>query len=161
MSKLDDKIDEIEVTESEKKKKQAKGKDVIIFKDRIEMPMIPLRGISISPCILQSFDIGRLNSIESFELSMLNDEKIFLVSQIDSSIENPTIDDIYTIGTICSIKQVIRTSDTSIRVLVEGIERARLESMRIDENDAWMGEITPIEFDEENFTKEEKTRLEA
>ena len=53
MSKLDDKIDEIEVTESEKKKKQAKGKDVIIFKDRIEMPMIPLRGISISPCLLQ------------------------------------------------------------------------------------------------------------
>ena len=61
MSKLDDKIDEIEVTESEKKKKQAKGKDVIIFKDRIEMPMIPLRGISISPCILQSFDIGTVS----------------------------------------------------------------------------------------------------
>lgn len=115
MSKLDDKIDEIEVTESENKKKQAKDQGVIIFKDKIEMPMIPLRGISISPCILQSFDIGRLNSIESFELSMINDEKIFLVSQMDSSIENPTIDDIYTIGTICSIKQVIRTSDRGIR----------------------------------------------
>ncbi|WP_242961501.1 endopeptidase La [Peptostreptococcus faecalis] len=125
------------------------------------MPMIPLRGISIAPCILQTFDIGRINSIESFELSMINDEKIFLVSQFNSGVENPSVEEIYSIGTICSIKQVIRTSDSSIRVLVEGISRARLESMRIDENDAWIGEITPIEFNEENFEAEEKNVLEA
>ncbi|MEG0250565.1 MAG: endopeptidase La [Peptostreptococcus sp.] len=125
------------------------------------MPMIPLRGISISPCILQSFDIGRLNSIESFELSMINDEKIFLVSQFDSSIEDPEMEDIYGVGTICSIKQVMRTSDSSIRVLVEGIGRARLESMRIDENDAWMGTITPIEFDEDRFEEDDRNYLEA
>lgn len=161
MSKIDDKIDEIETLESDLDENQTSDQEVIKFREQTEMPMIPLRGISISPCILQSFDIGRLNSIESFELSMLNDEKIFLVSQMDSTVENPTIDDIYTIGTVCSIKQVIRTSDTSIRVLVEGIERARLESMKIDENDAWIGEITPIEFDEEKFTKEQKNTLEA
>ena len=111
---------------------EVKDNNVIIYKDTIEMPMIPLRGISISPCILQSFDIGRLNSIESFELSMINGEKIFLASQFDSLVEEPDIDDIYTIGTICSVKQVIRTSETSIRVLVEGLGRAKLEKMWID-----------------------------
>lgn len=134
---------------------------VIVYKEKIEMPMIPLRGISISPCILQSFDIGRLNSIESFELSMINDEKIFLASQFDATLEEPSVEDLYTIGTICSIKQVMRTSESSIRVLVEGIGRAKLESMRIDENDAWVGEITPIEFDESKFNEEDKLYLEA
>lgn len=140
---------------------EVKGSKVIIYKDTIEMPMIPLRGISISPCILQSFDIGRLNSIESFELGMINGEKIFLASQFDSLVEDPEIDDLYTIGTICSVKQVIRTSESSIRVLVEGLGRARLERMWIDENKAWMGEITPIEFDEDQFSEEEKNTLEA
>lgn len=134
---------------------------VIVYKEKIEMPMIPLRGISISPCILQSFDIGRLNSIESFELSMINDEKIFLASQFDATLEEPSVEDLYTIGTICSIKQVMRTSESSIRVLVEGIGRAKLESMRIDENDAWVGEITPIEFDESKLNEEDKLYLEA
>ncbi|WAW15235.1 endopeptidase La [Peptostreptococcus equinus] len=136
-------------------------KESIIYKEQIEMPMIPLRGISISPCILQSFDIGRTNSIESFELSMINDEKIFLVSQFDAMLEEPTIDDLYTIGTICNIKQVIRTSDSSIRVLVEGVSRAKLVSMRTDENNAWLGQIIPIEFDEEKLSKESKSTLEA
>lgn len=135
--------------------------NVIKFGDEIEMPMIPLRGISISPCILQSFDIGRTNSIESFELAMINDEKIFLVSQFDSSVEYPSLEDVYSIGTICSIKQVIRTSDTSIRVLVEGLSRAKLENIRIDENDAWIGAIKPISFDESNISDEEKHVLEA
>lgn len=135
--------------------------DIVTYDDPLEMPMIPLRGISISPCILQSFDIGRLNSIESFELSMINDEKIFLVSQFDSSIDEPEIDDLYTIGTICNIKQVIRTSDTSIRVLVEGVSRARLDEMWIDENDAWMGKIRQIKFDEEKITDEKRHALEA
>ena len=150
----------------EREKREAKEvsrseDDVIVYKEEIEMPMIPLRGISISPCILQSFDIGRLNSIESFELSMINDEKIFLVSQFDPSLEDPTKDDLYTIGTICSIKQVMRTSDSSIRVLVEGMGRARLESMEIDENDAWVARIIPIEFDEERFSEEDNVYLEA
>ena len=56
---------------------------------------------------------------------------------------------------------MIRTSETSIRVLVEGLGRAKLEKMWIDENNAWMGQITPIEFDEDQFTDEEKNTLEA
>lgn len=135
--------------------------DIIVYGESVEMPMIPLRGISISPSILQSFDIGRLNSIESFELSMINDEKIFLVSQFDSAVEDPTIEDLYTIGTVCNIKQVIRTSDTSIRVLVEGVSRAKLDEMWIDENDAWIGRILPISFDEEKLSDEKRLTLEA
>ena len=154
-------INDIEELIEENREVSRSEDGVIVYKETIEMPMIPLRGISISPCILQSFDIGRLNSIESFELSMINDEKIFLVSQFDATLEEPTVDDLYTIGTICSIKQVMRTSDSSIRVLVEGIGRAKLESMKIDENDAWIGEITPIEFDESEYKEEDIVYLEA
>lgn len=138
-----------------------KKKKVISYGRKKEMPMIPLRGISISPCMLQSFDIGRFNSIESFEMAMLDDEKIFLVSQFETDIEEPSIDDLYSIGTICSIKQVIRTSDTSIRVLVEGLGRAKLNSMITNENGAWIGNITPIKFKEENIDFNEKMHLEA
>lgn len=134
---------------------------VVIFEEDVEMPMIPIRGISISPCMLQSFDIGRLNSVESFELAMINDERIFLVSQFDSAIEEPELDDVYTIGTICSIKQVIRTSDTSIRVLVEGLGRAIINSMRINEDNAWIGNITPIRYEESNISYDEKRVYEA
>ncbi|MBP1998296.1 ATP-dependent Lon protease [Peptostreptococcus canis] len=138
-----------------------KKKKVISYGRKKEMPMIPLRGISISPCMLQSFDIGRFNSIESFEMAMLDDEKIFLVSQFETDIEEPSMDDLYSIGTICSIKQVIRTSDTSIRVLVEGLGRAKLNSMTTNENGAWIGNITPIKFKEENIDFDEKMHLEA
>lgn len=90
------------------------------------LPLIPLRGITIFPYMVMHFDVGREKSILALEDAMLNNQEIFLVSQKDAKIEEPNEDDIYTIGTICIIKQILKLPGDTVRVLVEGTTRARL-----------------------------------
>lgn len=135
--------------------------EVIVYGETITIPMIPMRGISITPSVLQALEIGRESSIESFELAMIEDETIFMTSQFDPTIEDPEMDDVYQIGTICKVKQVIRTSDSNIRVFLEGIQRAKLIRMFSNEDEAWMSEVSPIEFDETKLPQEEKIEIEA
>ena len=95
-------------------------------KDSINLPAIPLRGITIFPNMIIHFDVGREKSISALEESMLKDSKIFLVSQIDPEIEDPKRNEIYSIGTICKIKQILKLPKGVTRVLVEGVERAAI-----------------------------------
>lgn len=95
--------------------------------DSIILPLIPLRGITIFPNMIIHFDIGREKSIASLEEAMLQEGKIFLVTQKDPEVELPTEkEDMYSIGTICKVKQILKLPKGTTRVLVEGIERARL-----------------------------------
>lgn len=94
--------------------------------DSIKLPLIPLRGITIFPNMIIHFDIGREKSIASLEEAMLQEGKIFLVTQKDPEIEIPTKEDMYSIGTICKIKQILKLPKDVTRVLVEGVERATL-----------------------------------
>ncbi|WP_195988849.1 endopeptidase La [Clostridium sp. D53t1_180928_C8] len=95
--------------------------------DSILLPLIPLRGITIFPNMIIHFDIGREKSIASLEEAMLQEGKIFLVTQKDPEVELPTEkEDMYSIGTICKIKQILKLPKGTTRVLVEGIERATL-----------------------------------
>lgn len=105
-------------------------------KNLIEMPVIPLRGITIFPNMIIHFDIGREKSIKALEEVMLQGGKIFLVAQKDPEIEEPGYDDIYSIGTICKVKQILKLPKDVTRVLVEGVERATLEE--VVENDKYM-----------------------
>ena len=98
-------------------------------KDIITLPVIPLRGITIFPNMIIHFDIGREKSLAALEDAMLQNGEIFLVSQINPEIENPSTDDIYNIGTICKIKQILKLPKDITRVLVEGIERAEVDSI--------------------------------
>ena len=98
-------------------------------KDIITLPVIPLRGITIFPNMIIHFDIGREKSLAALEDAMLQNGEIFLVSQINPEIENPSADDIYNIGTICKIKQILKLPKDITRVLVEGIERAEVDSI--------------------------------
>lgn len=96
-------------------------------KDSVKLPLIPLRGITIFPNMIIHFDIGREKSIASLEEAMLKDSKIFLVTQKDPEVELPTSkEDMYSIGTICNVKQILKLPKDTTRVLVEGIERACL-----------------------------------
>lgn len=97
-------------------------------KDNIikNMPMLPLRGLVVYPYMILHFDVGRLKSIKAIEEAMLKDQNIFLTAQKDPNIENPEYDEINMIGTIAHIKQLIRLPSDTIRVLVEGIERAQI-----------------------------------
>ena len=95
----------------------------------MELPMIPLRGLSLFPNMVLHFDIGREKSINALEKAMVVDQHIFLVSQKDDSTDLPTMDDFYHIGTIAKIKQMLKLPSDSIRVLVEGVCKGRLEEM--------------------------------
>lgn len=90
------------------------------------LPLIPLRGITIFPYMVLHFDVGREKSILALEEAMLNGQEIFLVSQKDAKMEEPDEDDIYNIGTICNIKQLLKLPGDTVRVLVEGVSRAKL-----------------------------------
>ncbi len=93
------------------------------------LPLIPLRGISIFPNMIIHFDVGREKSKAAIEAAMDNQIEIFLSTQKDYEIEEPDFDDIFEIGTICRIKQIIKLPNNVIRVLVEGIDRGRLISI--------------------------------
>lgn len=95
------------------------------------LPLIPLRGISIFPNMIIHFDVGREKSKAAIESAMENQTEIFLSTQKDYEIEEPEFDDIFEIGTICTIKQIIKLPNDVIRVLVEGIDRGRLISLNV------------------------------
>ena len=95
----------------------------------VELPMIPLRGLSVFPNMVLHFDIGREKSINALEKAMVNNQYIFLSSQMDENTDLPTPDDFYHIGTICKIKQMLKLPGDSIRVLVEGLCRGHIEEI--------------------------------
>ncbi|MCF0147391.1 MAG: endopeptidase La [Clostridium sp.] len=108
------------------------------------LPLIPLRGISIFPNMIIHFDVGREKSKAAIEAAMDNQIEIFLSTQRDYEIEEPDFEDIFEIGTICRIKQIIKLPNNVIRVLVEGIDRGRLIS--INNKDKYMeSEVERIE----------------
>lgn len=108
------------------------------------LPLIPLRGISIFPNMIIHFDVGREKSIAAIEAAMDNQIEIFLSTQKDYEIEEPDFDDIFEIGTICKIKQIIKLPNNVIRVLVEGIDRGRLISIK-DKEEYIESEVERIE----------------
>jgi ATP-dependent Lon protease len=111
------------------------------------LPLIPLRGITIFPYMVIHFDVGREKSILALEEAMLVDQKIFLVSQKEAKVEEPEEEDIYTMGTICNIKQILKLPGDTVRVLVEGESRGRLEKY-IGKSPFFKAEVEILEDDE-------------
>ncbi len=90
------------------------------------VPAVALRGMTILPGMIAHFDISRERSIKAVEQAMIGNEEIFLVTQRDSQTDNPTMDDLYKIGILAEIKQVIKMQNNIVRILVEGKTRAEL-----------------------------------
>ena len=90
------------------------------------IPLIPLRGLTVFPKVVVHFDVGRKKSTAAIEQAMLDNQEIFLVGQKDLLVEEPTREEVYSVGVICKIKQILKISENTIRVLVEGIERAKI-----------------------------------
>lgn len=116
--------------------------------DKLILPLIPLRGLTVFPNMVIYFDVGREKSIEAVEKAMAGDQKIFLAAQKDIEIDNPSEDDIFNIGTICEIKQIVKMPKNTIRVLVEGIERANMDEF-FDKEELLEASIEKIEIDNE------------
>ena len=99
----------------------------------VSLPMLPLRGLMVFPQMVLHFDVGRKKSVAALEHAMLGDQRIFLVAQRDMDVDNPDIDDIFHVGTIAAIKQVLKLPGDNIRVLVEGKSRAVLRAVTQEE----------------------------
>jgi ATP-dependent Lon protease len=120
--------------------------------NRVILPLIPLRGITIFPYMVLHFDVGREKSIAALEEAMISKQKIFLVTQKDARVEEPSIEDIFTMGAVCSIKQILKLPGETVRVLVEGETRARLDKI-VQSEPFFTAEIEILEDDEEKADK--------
>src|SRR5512134_3833225 len=103
-------------------------------KDRMDvietLPMVPLRDVVVFPHMMIPFVIGRQSSIKALEYALVKGKRIFLSAQHDATRDNPGPDEIYTLGTICNIVQSLKLPDGNVKVLVEGLERARALEFR-------------------------------
>ena len=105
--------------------------------DMIEnLPAIALRGTTILPDMIVHFDVSREKSIKAIEKAMVQEQRIFLITQRDPEVEEPVQEDLYRIGTIAEIKQLVKTKNNMIQVLVEGKERAEL--LHFEENSDYL-----------------------
>ncbi|MEA1976057.1 MAG: endopeptidase La [Bacillota bacterium] len=93
------------------------------------IPLIPLRGLSILPHEVIHFDVGRDKSIRALEDSMINEQLIFLITQKDINVEEPYFEDLYEYGVVCRVKQMLKLPGDAIRVLVEGKYRAKIDDV--------------------------------
>lgn len=94
----------------------------------VRIPAVALRGMVILPGMIAHFDISRDKSVKAVERCMMESQKIFLVTQKNVEQENPGVEDLYRVGVIAEVKQVIKLQNNIIRILVEGQERAELEA---------------------------------
>ena len=90
------------------------------------LPVIALRGLTVLPEMIQHFDISREKSVRAVETAMMGDQKVYLVTQRNPQQEVPTAADLYQMGTVSQIKQIVKMPNGILRVMVEGLERAAL-----------------------------------
>lgn len=95
----------------------------------IKLPLLPLRGMVVFPFMIVHLDVGRDRSVAALDEAMVHNRKVFLVAQKNDDTDSPTMEDLYEVGTIAEIRQLIKIPDGNIRVLVEGISRASLEGI--------------------------------
>ena len=113
------------------------------LKTKLKMPMIPLRDVVIFPNTVSTLFVGREKSIFSLEDALRSNKKIFLIAQNSPSNEEPTIKDLPEIGTLSTLLQMIKLPDGTVKILVEGIQRARLDKITTDEG--YFAEIEKID----------------
>ena len=112
-----------------------------------ELPLLPLRDVVVYPHMVTPLFVGRGKSIEALERAMVSDKQVLLVAQRNPSVDDPTAEDVYSIGTIASILQLLKLPDGTVKVLVEGVERANIEA--VDDLDTFFrARIVPMAEEE-------------
>lgn len=98
------------------------------------IPLLPLRGLLVYPSMVLHIDVGRARSVAALEHAMVNDNQIFLATQKDLRVEQPTQEELYTIGTLVNVKQMLKLPNGTLRILVEGISRAKIVNYAEEED---------------------------
>lgn len=121
------------------------------------VPLLPLRGILVYPTMVLHLDVGREKSIQALENAALDEDLVFLMTQKDVNVDQPTKEDLYTIGTLAKVKQMLKLPNGTIRVLVEGLHRAEMADF-LEEDDVFNASVHILE-DEEAGDLEEKALM--
>ncbi|WP_215770155.1 endopeptidase La [Haemophilus sp. SZY H36] len=108
------------------------------------MPVLPLRDVVVFPYMVMPLFVGRAKSINALEEAMNDDKQLLLVSQREADLEEPTPEDLFDVGTIANIIQLLKLPDGTVKVLVEGQQRAKISSIE-DGEKCFSAQITPIE----------------
>ena len=93
----------------------------------VEIPVLALRDVVVYPQMVIPLFVGREKSIRCLDLAMENDKQVFLVAQRDAAIDDPQAKDVYEVGTVATILQMLKLPDGTVKVLVEGVQRAKVE----------------------------------
>lgn len=125
-----------------------------MVKEIKEIPLLPLRGLIVFPSMVLHLDVGRDKSIAALEKAMLNDEFVFLAAQKKASIDEPQIEDLFEVGTLAKVKQMVKLPNGTLRVLVEGLDRYKIVNVKSTE-DEFLVEIEQVEEIHEDPTEEE------
>ena len=112
--------------------------------ETVTLPMLTLRGLCVFPEMLLNFDVERPISVAALNVASEGERTIFLLTQKDITKELPSKDDLYTMGTICYIKQLLRIPGGGIKVLVEGRKRARLKDI-VSDKSFFLAEVEPLD----------------
>ena len=109
----------------------------------MRLPLLALRGLCVFTGVVLHFDVGRPKSVKALEETMKNGQHIFLLAQKDMRTDSPKIDDLYEMGTVAKIKQILRLPGESIRVLVEGVYRAQMVEIASDDP-FYIADVRPV-----------------
>src|SRR5881409_1587640 len=119
--------------------------------EQTKLPMVPIRDVVIFPFMMVPFVIGRESSVNALETALRGDKRIFLATQHDATVDNPRPNEIYQIGTISNIVQSLKLPDGNTKVLVEGIERARILQL-VEEEGFWKANLRLSPFRNQSFS---------
>ncbi len=119
----------------------------------ITIPAIALRGMTILPGIVAHFDVSRERSIKAVEVAMMGEQKLFLVTQKNIEADDPQIDEMYQVGIIAKVKQVVKMQNGVVRILVEGELRASLSGL-VAQSEYLLAEVIVMGEDTETYTQE-------
>lgn len=108
------------------------------------LPVLPLRDVVVFPYMVMPLFVGRAKSISALDEAMNESKQLLLVSQKQADLEEPTVDDVFDVGTIANIIQLLKLPDGTVKVLVEGQQRAKINQLN-DGEDHFSAEVTPIE----------------
>ena len=115
--------------------------------EKLQLPLLPLRDVVVFPHMVIPLFVGRPKSIKALEMAMESGKSILLVAQKSAAKDEPDTSDLYQIGCISNILQMLKLPDGTVKVLVEGAQRARLESV-VDQGNVFVADVTPVQTDE-------------
>ena len=113
--------------------------------ENVDMPVLALRGLNVFPEMVITLDVQRDISVNAVNAAMKNEQVIFISAQKDAEVEDTKFDDIYEIGVVAIIKQILKLPDNNLRVLVKGIRTAKINGF-VSLKPFLVGNITPVEI---------------